>query len=305
MAYLKPIINDKADIIIGNPPFGHANNHLWSSISNREIELLKPGGVMVFITPQNFVYHSQPDGNGSSVFYLKGNVMRNHHLINLDIKKRFTGINSSFAAWALHKKRYDNNNELWYDGIMGNVVKKIINKGKETRNVQTDNNNHTTYKKSNHSETQSERYKWRLYNGRKELWTSIQPKFYAERKVIGFRIQQYFFVADTCGVNTDGYFYLKEGLEYELCHAFNSKIIKKFLAYCKVGPNIPHPVIRQMPNFTDEALLSIRKVMEDAGENKEVMTKELSDDVRDKINEIVKSDLELTDEDEQFLYGML
>ena len=99
--------------------------------------------------------------------------------------------------------------------------------------------------------------------------------------------------------------YFREGFEYELSHAYNTKLIKNYLLYFRSGIAIPNPIMRQLPNFSDETLLSIRKAITDAGEKVNSQSKELSKITMQKINSIVKSDLEITDEDEKVLAEMI
>ena len=56
MDKLTEVTKTKADIVIGNPPFGGRTDRLWAKISNLEIEKLNAGSVIAFITPQSFIY---------------------------------------------------------------------------------------------------------------------------------------------------------------------------------------------------------------------------------------------------------
>ena len=302
MGRLKAITDDKADMIIGNPPFGDSNNQLWSLISNKEIDGLKKGGVIAFITPQNFIYQTQADGCGAQAYYLKHKMHKYNHLVDLDVKKLFPSVCSSFAGWALEKKTKFG--EINLCGDMGEVVNKFIAK-RDDDFVITDANNDSANQRKSRSPVKEGSFIYLVITGKINFYSNNKPKFYEDLKVLGSTTGASFIVRENCGITHSGYLYFRKGFEYELCHALNAKIIKNYLLFHRNGVAIPCPVMRQLPNFTDEALLSIRKLISDTGEKIEVETKELSAEVRSGINEIVKSDMSITDKDEAALEGML
>ena len=304
MGYLREVKGGKADIVIGNPPFGCRDNQLWGTISNKEVFELKDGAVLAFITPQNIVYISKTrGGKGAQIYYLKESMYRYNHIIEMDIKKHFPKVSSSFASWVIQKKS-NYSTVLNLSGEMADTISKILYKRKEGVDVILGGDNNTFKKNHLHSETPNEVSKWKLIASHKKvLYSSIRTKRYDEKKVIGSRIGNKFVVREKCGITHACFMYFREGLEYELCHAFNSKLIGKFLNFCKVGFAVPSPVMKQLPNFSDEGLLAIRKAITDAGENVESDTKQLSKETKDKINQIVKDDLRISDDEENTLSG--
>ena len=302
MMRLRPVNNaSAADIIIGNPPFGNSNNQLWSFISNKEIDGLKKDAVIAFITPQNFIYQTQADGCGAQAYYLKHKMHKYNHLVDLDVKKQFPSVCSSFAGWALQKKTKFG--EIKLSGDMGSVVEKFMAKRDDI--VITDANNDSANQRKSRSPVKEGSFIYLVITGKVNFYSNNKPKFYEDLKVIGSTTGASFIVRENCGITHSGYMYFRKGFEYELCHAYNAKIIKNYLLFHRNGVAIPCPVMRQLPNFSDDALLSIRKLISDTGEKIEVESKELSAEVRSEINEIVKSDMSITDKDEEALEGML
>ena len=304
MGYLREVKGGKADVVLGNPPFGNRDNQLWGTISNKEVMELKDDAVIAFITPQNIVYISKTrGGKGAQIYYLKEQMYRYKHIIEMDIKKHFPKVSSSFASWVIQKSP-NYSTILNLSGEMADTISKILYKRTEGIDVILGGDNNTNKQSHLHSETPNEVSKWKLIASHKSvLYSSIRSKRYDEKKVIGSRIGNKFVVREKCGITHACFMYFREGFEYELCHALNSNLISKFLNFCKVGFSVPSPVMKQLPNFSDDGLLMIRKVINDAGENVESDTKNFPKELKEKINKIVKDDLCITDEEENLLSG--
>ena len=303
MMRLRPVNNAlAADIVIGNPPFGNRNNQLWGSISNQEIVLLKDSAVIAFITPQNFIYQTCKIGVGAEAYEMKVNFLKNKHEINLDLKKYFVNVGSTFCGWVLQKEPAIKN-ELSFSCNLGRLIKKIITHGETTRRVARDSSNCTYNQKSSHSEIETDEFPYKFRAGKKVKYSKIKGKYYYEKKVLGSKTGCPFSVGVNVGVDHNGVMYFRKGYENELCHAYNSDLIsKKFLRLLR-GSSISSPLMQQLPNFSDETLLRIRKVITDAGENVEAETKKFPKELNDEINKIVKDELCITDEDEKLLSG--
>ena len=298
MDYLKIVTEDKADIVIGNPPFGGRTDRLWAKISNIEIEGLKAGAVIAFITPQSFIYQIKDRGPAMK---MKGYFIDYRHKINLDMKNYFEGVGSSFSGWLLQNKK--KNSDIKICGKMADVIKKMItNKKEKIFSFKCQANDP---RKSSHSDCKDAKHIWKISNATRYYYSDTKSQYYDDLKVIGNQIGCAFFVEKNCGTDNAGYLYLRPGYEYELAHAYNSKIIKDFLLYMRVGTGIPNPIMRQLPNFSDTAFIKIRKVIEDSNMSVQVRTKELSPEVKMKINQIVKDDLGITSDDEATLAEML
>ena len=283
---------------IGNPPFGDDKNKYWAKCALKELKNLPNGGVLFLIIPQSFIYHNF----GSSIYLdLKNEVMNYNHVIDLDMKKYFTGIGSSFCALILERKDVTNNTTkkvLNIKGEMAGCVNKIMLAPTYGNcNSYRDVDNDTHFKKSFHSDIETPSCKYKILTGVKYLWSSIEPQYYSKKRVVGNR-RGTFAVAENLGTDADYFGYIREGFEDELYQAYTSKLIKDFLVYCRVGTAIPHPVMRQLPDFSNDALLAIRKVLSNSGND-------LTDAEKANINDIVKSDLGITSEDESALAEML
>lgn len=113
--------NMKFDVIIGNPPYnksekvgsqrGSANSALWWEITQQSLKLLKPNGIISFITPSNIV-------NGADKFtsIVLGNA-RKYDLRTVDFGcSNFFKVGIPICRWVAVNKLTTDNNVVVTDG---------------------------------------------------------------------------------------------------------------------------------------------------------------------------------------------
>lgn len=99
-------INDKFDLVIGNPPYsggGNKNKSLSNHFIEHSIDLLKKDGFLCFITPNNWMSYSK---NNSTLKKLLTN--GSFLTIDNDCKKYFPSVGSSFSIFVWQKGKFNN-----------------------------------------------------------------------------------------------------------------------------------------------------------------------------------------------------
>ena len=97
---------DQWDLIMANPPYsggGNKNRSLSNDFIEHSIKLLKAGGYLCFVTPNNWMTYNN-DNKTLQALLNQGSFV----VIDNDIKKFFSGVGSSFTVIVWQKNVYNN-----------------------------------------------------------------------------------------------------------------------------------------------------------------------------------------------------
>ena len=227
--FLKMKYDNLFDIIVGNPPYAKLlengkraskNHNLIKDFLDKSLTLLKPGGYLVYITPDNWM--SYADRNEIIKKLTKLQIV---HLNIHTAKKYFKKIGSSFTWYIIentpHYKdicveglykgvNYKSNVvsqtrryiPLFYSDVVQSILSKtidndIINKYA----VETTSDLHKYTKKDLISCTQDEEYKYRLIHTPKQTVYAKRPhKYQSGYKVFLSTTDKYKIFVDNCGM---------------------------------------------------------------------------------------------------------
>ncbi len=98
-------IDDKFDLIIGNPPYfggGNKNKSLSNHFIEHSIDLLKKGGFLCFITPNNWMSYSKSNTTLKKMLS-SGSFL----VIDNECKKFFSSVGSSFSIFVWQKGKFN------------------------------------------------------------------------------------------------------------------------------------------------------------------------------------------------------
>ena len=109
----------KFDVVFGNPPYQSPTDSgernigapLWPKFISKSMSVLKPGGVMSFITPATWFSRSDRGAWGE---------IKKHNLtyVNPDVEHHFKGVGSTFCYFILEKSSYGGKTELSTGGFI-------------------------------------------------------------------------------------------------------------------------------------------------------------------------------------------
>lgn len=114
----------KWDLIMANPPYsggGNKNRSLSNQFIERSIDLLKDGGYLCFVTPNNWMTYNN---NNTTLAKLlnKGSFL----VIDNDVKKFFSGVGSSFTVFVWQKGVFDNKTFVKNNYLVRDEQKDVI-----------------------------------------------------------------------------------------------------------------------------------------------------------------------------------
>lgn len=229
---------DSWDLIIANPPYsggGNKNRSLSNEFIEHSINLLKKGGYLCFVTPNNWMSYNN---NNTTLAKLlnEGSFL----VIDNDAKKYFKGIGSSFTIFIWQKdvfsnKTYVKNNYLLKDEQKNvkipknlkfiplylsqniiSIVKKSIQKTTNKFNYRCDLHNFT--KKDSLSDVKNDKFLYEtIHTPRKTRYANIKQDIY-DKWVVIVPLSTYFLPYIKTHVNTTqsvGYFAFKTKLDAE------------------------------------------------------------------------------------------
>lgn len=219
----------KYDLIVANPPYAKIqsdgkraskNHNLIKDFIEKTLALLKPGGFMLFITPDNWM--SLSDRN---VLIKRITALQIIHLDIHSAKKYFKKIGSSFTWYVVQncpsykeitvsgvwKKQVYNGTvksqlrsyiPLLYDTIVQSILTKTTdNETYERFNVKTSSDLHRYTKRNDISNTQDALFKHRLIHTPKQtVFANREHKFQAGFKVFISTTDTYKVFVDDCGM---------------------------------------------------------------------------------------------------------
>ena len=227
--FLEINMTEKFDLIVANPPYAKLlpngqraskNHNLIGLIIRKSLELLKPNGLLLYITPDNWM--SYADRNTLII------ELTNLQIVYLNIhiaKKYFKKVGSSFTWYLIEntpsykpiniegiwkKKIYTdivdseqrNYIPLYYNKMIQSILHKTIDNNTLRKfDVKTSSDLHKYTKKSFISKTQDETYKYRLIHTPKQtVWSSRPHKFQDGFKVFISTTSYYGTFVDNCGM---------------------------------------------------------------------------------------------------------
>ena len=227
--FLKINIKQKFDFIVANPPYAKLlengkraskNHNLIGLFIKKSLELLNPNGLLLYITPDNWM--SYADRNTLICELTKLQIV----YLNIHIaKKYFKKIGSSFVWYLIentpyykpieiegiwNKKIYKDTVEseerkfipLYYNNTIQSIMHKTIDNDKVPKFiVETTSDLHKYTKKQFISSTQDDVHKYKLIHTPKQVvWSSIPHKYQDGFKVFISTTSYYGTFVDRCGM---------------------------------------------------------------------------------------------------------
>jgi hypothetical protein len=227
--YMKMNIKKNFDLIVANPPYAKLlpngkraskNNNLIGSFITKSLELLNPGGLLLYITPDNWM--SRADINSLICELTKLQIV----YLNIHIaKKYFKKVGSSFVWYLIentpsykpitiegiwNKKQYKDTVEseerkyipLYYNTTIQTILHKTIDNDSNPKfDVKTSSDLHKYTKKLLISSTQDEIHKYKLIHTPKQtVWSSRPHKYQNGYKVFISTTSYYETIVDDCGM---------------------------------------------------------------------------------------------------------
>lgn len=168
----------KFDVVIGNPPYqsqpsGNGTqpkaHNLWTKFSTYGFSLLHSGGIINFVTPSSWGSPSNP------VFKLFKSDLCNLIYVNLDTRKFFPNVGSTFSYWSAQNSNQKSNVDL--NGL--NIDKSKLNYVPDNPTLETIN----IHSKVCWNTTNKLNWKWDTTSnhstpGKKQLWKKEKSSEY-------------------------------------------------------------------------------------------------------------------------------
>lgn len=227
--FLKINIKQKFDFIVANPPYAKLlengkraskNHNLIGLFIKKSLELLNPNGLLLYITPDNWM--SYADRNTLICELTKLQIV----YLNIHIaKKYFKKIGSSFVWYLIentpyykpieiegiwNKKIYKDRVEseerkfipLYYNNTIQSIMHKTIDNDKVPKFiVETSSDLHKYTKKQFISSTKDDVHKYKLIHTPKQVvWSSRPHKYQDGFKVFISTTSYYGTIVDRCGM---------------------------------------------------------------------------------------------------------
>tara|TARA_B100001093_G_scaffold493944_1_gene536765 strand:- start:6182 stop:7444 length:1263 start_codon:yes stop_codon:yes gene_type:complete len=228
MDYLKYDEEMKYDIVVANPPYAKLlpngkraskNHNLIGVFIDKTLKILKEGGYMLYITPDNWMTFSDRNTLIKTLTSLQ--IL----YINIHIaKKYFKKIGSSFTWYLIENKKsykdveidgiwkgnlYKSTVEsqvrryipLYYNGIIQSILKKTIDASNTKFKVETSSDLHKYTKKIHISNQKTDEFKYKLIHTPKQtVWANRPHKYQTGYKVFISTTTYYGVFVDNCGM---------------------------------------------------------------------------------------------------------
>lgn len=227
--YIDESIDNNFDLIVANPPYAKLlengkraskNHNLIKDFIEKSLELLKPNGYLLFITPDNWMSFSD-----KNTLILRLTELQIIHLDIHSAKKYFKKIGSSFTWYIIqNKKSYQDINvsgiwknisynstvksmvrkyiPLYYNNIILNILTKTVdNDALKKFKIETNCNLHRFTKKDEISDIQDDVFKYKLIHTPKQTVWASRPHIYQDGyKVFISTTDKYSTFIDNCGM---------------------------------------------------------------------------------------------------------
>lgn len=227
--FLKLQTNTKFNLIVANPPYAKLlpngkraskNHNMIGSFINKSLELLKKGGYLLYITPDNWMSYADRNTLISELTKLQ------IHYINIHTAKSkyFKKIGSSFVWYLIENKKHYKNIEiegtwkkeiyksevkseerryipLFYNSIIQSILNKTIDKKNRKFKVETSSDLHKYTKKQFISNNKDDIYKYKLiHTPNQTVWSKKPHKYQEGYKVFIATTSYYGTFVDNCGM---------------------------------------------------------------------------------------------------------
>lgn len=264
--FLEFDIIEKYDLIVANPPYAKLlpngkraskNHNLIGLFINKSLEILKPQGLLLYITPDNWMSYADRNTLISELTKLQI-IYLNIHIA----KKYFKNIGSSFVWYLIENKPYYKsikiegiwNKKIYKDTIKSEerkyiplyynkIIQSILHKTIDNNNIQkfdvkTSSDLHKFTKKSFISSTKDDIYKYKLIHTPKQtVWSSKPHKYQDGFKVFISTTSYYGTIIDNCGMTQSIAFILcKDEIEAKKINDVLNHPLYKFINnICRYG----------------------------------------------------------------------
>ena len=262
------------DMIMANPPYsggGNKNRSLSNQFIEHSIDLLKDGGYLCFVTPNNWMTYNN---NNTTLKKLLSN--GSFLVIDYDVKKFFKGVGSSFVVFIWQKGKFDNitytkNNylikdeqkvkipndlkfiPLYLSNEIISIIQKTIIKEKNNFTYRCDLHNFT--QKSKLRDNKDEIFKYEtIHTARKTRYASVKQDIF-DKWIIVIPLSTYFIPYIKHNVNTTqsvGYIeFESENEAKEFMEFLKQDYIKLIIHLTRYG-NFNNIMVLKHINFTKE-----------------------------------------------------
>ena len=274
----------KFDVIATNPPFQDSTNKkktqhkLWIEFTQKTFsEWLKPGGVLLQVSPSSFL---SPSNKILKIFQSKA-----VKYLHLDTKTYFPKVGSTFADYMIRNQSDDEKTEIvteagiFYQKIDSSVFylpidvckeslsihRKIIFDQKERLNVKYDyvtcHNVNILRKTDIISKTKDDEYVHPILHTNKQIWYSKIRQDWANKKKVMWSRSGYTkpFYDDGILGGTDMAYYVPVSSDEcgeNLVHNLNSKLIRYILTTAKWSGFGNEKVFCRLPNLPTDRKMS-------------------------------------------------
>jgi len=200
------------DLVMANPPYsggGNKNQSLSNKFIEQSIEMLKPGGYLCYVTPNNWMTY-----NSNNTTLKKLLTEGSFLIIDNDVKKYFPGIGSSFTIIIWQKNVYDNktyvvntflkkdiqknvtipNNlnfiPLYISQTILDIIPKIVTNKRNTFDYRCDLHNFT--QKALLSDNQDETFKYRTIHTMRKTRYAVKKQDIYDKWIIIVPLSTYY-----------------------------------------------------------------------------------------------------------------
>lgn len=272
------------DVIATNPPFQDSTNKkktqhkLWIDFTQKTFsEWLKPGGVLLQVSPSSFL---SPSNKILKIFQSKA-----VKYLHLDTKTYFPKVGSTFADYMIRNQSDDEKTEIvtqagtFYQKIDSSVFylpidvceeslsihRKVVFNRKESLNVRYDyvtcHNVNILRKTDIISKTKDDEYVHPILHTNKQIWYSKIRQDFADKKKVMWSRSGYtkpFYDDGILGGTDMAYYVLVSSDECgeNLVHNLNSKLIRYILTTAKWSGFGNEKVFRSLPNLPTDRKMS-------------------------------------------------
>jgi len=268
---------EKFDLIVANPPYAHIlesgkraskNHNLIGVFIQKSLTLLKPGGLLLFITPDNWM--SFADRN---ILITQLTSLQIHYLNIHQAKRYFPKVGSSFTWYLVENTPAYKDIEiegifqgrhyrdtvrseirrfipLYYTRMIQDILHKTVDLPNQKFQVETSSDLHKYTKRDLISNTQSTEYCYKLiHTPTQTVWASRPHKYQSGFKVFISTTSYYGTFVDECGMTQSIAFIRCESREHaeNLSRVLQHPLYKFLNNICRYGNFNNIRVLQQFP----------------------------------------------------------
>jgi len=263
--FLEMDYNIRFDLIVANPPYAKLlvngkraskNHNMIGSFISKTLDLLKPNGYMLYITPDNWMSFSD-----RNTLINRLTKLQIHH-INIHLcKKYFKKVGSSFTWYLIentpfykditiegiwkktkyisHVKSQERNYiPLFYNKRIQSILSKTVDCDNEKFKIETSSDLHKYTKRNLIRDQEDDTHKYRLIHTPKQhVWSSRPHKYQDGYKVFMSTTSYYGTFVDNCGMTQSIVFIRCENNEKadNISQVLNHPLYKFINDICRYG----------------------------------------------------------------------